>query len=182
MIPGRAYRVLVFLSAGIILLDQSTKAIVQSTMDLHKSVPIIPGFFNLTYIRNPGAAFGLFADFGPGARMAFFLTISVLAILALLLIYHKMPHPLWPGRLSVGLVFGGALGNLIDRIRLGEVVDFLDFYVGTLHWPAFNVADSCISVGVTLMIWFFIRQERINKAGAVSDKAPAVHADFPPKG
>jgi signal peptidase II len=146
------YRLLVLTAAAIVLLDQMTKAWIQKTMLLHQSIPVIPNLFNLTYIRNPGAAFGLFASGGGSLRSAFFIAVSVIALVVLSLLYTKAPRETWLLRFSLSLVMGGAIGNLIDRIRLGEVVDFLDFYLGSYHWPAFNVADSCITIGIGLLI------------------------------
>ena len=146
------YRLLVLTAAAIVLLDQMTKAWIQKTMLLHQSIPVIPDLFNLTYIRNPGAAFGLFASGGGSLRSAFFIAVSVIALVVLSLLYTKAPRETWLLRFSLSLVMGGAIGNLIDRIRLGEVVDFLDFYLGSYHWPAFNVADSCITIGIGLLI------------------------------
>ena len=146
------YRLLVLTAAAIVLLDQMTKAWIHKMMLLHQSIPVIPGLFNLTYIRNPGAAFGLFASGGGSLRSAFFIAVSVIALVVLSLLYTKAPRETWLLRFSLSLVMGGAIGNLIDRIRLGEVVDFLDFYLGSYHWPAFNVADSCITIGIGLLI------------------------------
>jgi len=146
------YRLLVLTAAAIVLLDQMTKAWIQKTMLLHQSIPVIPDLFNLTYIRNPGAAFGLFASGGGSLRSVFFIAVSVIALVVLSLLYTKAPRETWLLRFSLSLVMGGAIGNLIDRIRLGEVVDFLDFYLGSYHWPAFNVADSCITIGIGLLI------------------------------
>jgi signal peptidase II len=169
----RRYLFLAGVVGTIFVLDQITKTLIQGTMRLHESIPIIDRFFSLTYIRNAGAAFGLFAEHGNGLRMAFFVTISVVAIVFLLTFFARMPKEALLGRLSVAMVMGGALGNLVDRIRFGEVVDFLDFYIGTYHWPAFNVADSSISVGVSLLILYFIREER--RTGQ-PDQSPSAHA------
>lgn len=146
------YRLLVLTATAIVLLDQMTKAWIQKTMLLHQSIPVIPNLFNLTYIRNPGAAFGLFASGGGSLRSAFFIAVSVVALVVLSLLYTKAPRETYLLRFSLSLVVGGAIGNLMDRIRLGEVVDFLDFYLGSYHWPAFNVADSCITIGISLLI------------------------------
>ena len=158
----RRYIFLAGVVGTIFVLDQVTKAWIQETMRLHESIPIIERFFSLTYIRNAGAAFGLFAEHGNGLRMAFFVTISIIAIVFLLTFFMRMPKEALLGRLSVAMVMGGALGNLVDRVRFGEVDDFLDFYIGTYHWPAFNVADSCISVGVSLLILYFIRTPSVH--------------------
>ena len=155
----RQYRFLAITAGAIVILDQITKAMIQSTMRLHQSIPIIDGLLSLTYIRNPGAAFGLFADSQNGIRILFFVTVSIIAILFLISLYSKIPQKNLIGRLAIGMVLGGAIGNLIDRVRFGEVVDFIDFYITTHHWPAFNIADSCISTGVVLLMWYFLRQE-----------------------
>jgi signal peptidase II len=136
----------------VIILDQITKAAVLKTLPLYYSVPLIPGFFNLTHIHNPGGAFGFMATQSSAWRSTIFLLITAMAIGAIFYLYKNTPgtHP-W---LAAGfaLVFGGAVGNLIDRLRFGEVVDFLDFYLGDLHWPAFNVADSAITVGIGIFV------------------------------
>lgn len=155
----RQYRFLALTVAIIVIVDQVTKAMILSTMTLHQSIPVINGLFHLTYIRNPGAAFGLFADKGNDLRILFFVTVSVIAILFLISLYSKIPEKNFMGRLAIGMVLGGAIGNLIDRIRFGEVVDFLDFFISSHHWPAFNVADSCISTGVVLLMWYFLRHD-----------------------
>jgi signal peptidase II len=150
-------------SGAIVLLDQWTKALVLQRMTLHESIEIIPSLFNLTYIRNPGAAFGLFVQMSERFRLVFFPSVTILVTLVLLHLFIKSiqddyhdgawrphPHHRWL-RISVAMVIGGAIGNLIDRLRYGEVIDFLDFYIGRYHWPAFNVADSCITVGIPLL-------------------------------
>ena len=134
---------------AIIFVDQLTKFMVVRRFRLHESVRVIPGFFDLTYVRNPGAAFGFLAD-APGMwRSIFFITVSIIA-LAVIIALVRTGHD----RLSLmafALIGGGAVGNLIDRIRFGEVVDFIDWYYRTYHWPTFNIADSAISLGVGLM-------------------------------
>ncbi|MBI3597557.1 MAG: signal peptidase II [Nitrospirae bacterium] len=158
----RRYLFLAGVVGTVFVVDQVTKALIQRTMRLHESIPIIDRLFSLTYIRNAGAAFGIFAEHGNGLRMAFFVTISVVAISFLLTFFVKIPKEARLGRLSVAMVMGGAFGNLADRLRFGEVVDFLDFYIGSYHWPAFNVADSSISIGVALLIWYFIRTPSVH--------------------
>lgn len=146
-----------FLGAATILaLDQITKSAVTSRFVLHESYPVINGFFNLVYVMNPGAAFGFLANASEAFRYIFFTGITVLA--AGLIVYYLVksnPHNLMLVT-SLTLIFGGAVGNLIDRLRFGAVVDFLDFYVRGAHWPAFNVADSAITIGAVLMIWEMI--------------------------
>jgi len=140
------------LAGLVVLLDQATKAWVLATFRLHESVPVIPGWFHLTYVRNPGAAFGIFSGQAEAFRVPFFLAITVAALVAIVVIAWRAA----PGRIwflgALGLVGGGAVGNLIDRLRWGEVVDFLDVFWKSHHWPAFNVADSAITVGVILLI------------------------------
>ncbi|MDY6838497.1 MAG: signal peptidase II [Thermodesulfobacteriota bacterium] len=149
-----------FLFAGIIVvLDQVTKAIVVHAFSLHESLVVIPGLFSLVHIRNTGGAFGLLAGDATGMRTLFFLAISVLALVIILIFYSRVtPGKPWIGG-AFAMIFGGALGNLIDRLRFGEVVDFLDFYIGNTHWPAFNIADSAISVGAgTLFVLALMRK------------------------
>ena len=162
MIHGfHRWGILLGVSLVIVVLDQLTKILVTHTMHLYESIPVISGFFNLTYIRNPGAAFGMFATTNSAFRLIFFVGTSVFALGLLGTIFYRMPREdLW-GQMSIAGIFGGAIGNLIDRLQYGEVVDFLDFYVGGYHWPAFNVADSAISVGVvSLLIAFAMETKR----------------------
>jgi signal peptidase II len=133
----------------IVVLDQLTKYLVVQQFRLHESVQVIPGFFNLTYVRNPGAAFGILAGASGAWRTAFFLTVSV-AALAVIVILVRTAHARLP-LVAFSLIGGGAVGNLIDRARFGEVVDFIDWYFRSHHWPTFNIADSAITVGVVLL-------------------------------
>lgn len=152
--PAR-YAVLVFVSTVTVILDQASKANIMQTMRLHESIPVIPEFFSLTYIRNPGAAFGLLASSGHGFRLAFFGMTSLFALGLLGMIFFRLRRNDWIGQLSIAGILGGAVGNLLDRVRFGEVIDFLDFYVNGYHWPAFNIADAAISVGVFFLILHF---------------------------
>ncbi len=136
----------------IVIVDQLTKQAIHSSMHLYQTIPIFEGWFHLTYIRNPGAAFGIMAESSEAFRFAFFLVTSLIALTLLGLIFVRLPKEDWYGHVSVAAIFGGAIGNLIDRVRLGEVIDFLDVFIGKYHWPAFNVADSAISVGVIALI------------------------------
>ncbi len=136
----------------VILLDQVTKSYIASTMVLYDSWVVIKGFMSITYVRNPGAAFGFLAHASPLFRSIFFVFVSVLAI-GLIFYYLVKSRSDEPGLIfSLSLVLGGAFGNLIDRLRFGEVVDFIDVYLKTYHWPAFNVADTAISLGAMIMI------------------------------
>ncbi|UCG80212.1 MAG: signal peptidase II [Desulfobacterales bacterium] len=152
----RKYITFVLIAAGIILIDQVTKVLITQRFLLHENLEIIPGFFDLTYIRNTGGAFGLLAGKPSWLRTGLFLAVACIALAIILYLYQRIP----PGKpwLEAGLAmtFGGAVGNIIDRVRCGEVVDFLDFHIGTLHWPAFNVADSSISVGVGIFCFYLL--------------------------
>jgi len=140
------------IALAIALLDQISKFYVQGTLRLGQVVPVIPSFFNLTHVLNPGAAFGFLSGAPAAIRHPLFTAISIFAVL--FIIYYRARHRQMRLLPSVGLacILGGAVGNLIDRLRLGMVVDFLDFYYGAYHWPAFNVADSAITIGVALMV------------------------------
>jgi len=146
------------------ILDQIVKLYIQQTMRLHETVVVIPGFFHLTYIRNPGAAFGLLANQEDGFRFIFFGLTSLVAVVLLGVLLYKAPQDQWLAPLAISLVLGGALGNLLDRIRFGEVIDFLDFFVNDFHWPAFNVADSAITIGITILLIHFFMERKKNPA------------------
>ncbi len=156
----KKYLILLSTVAVTVLLDIITKAYIDSTMSLHESVVVIRGFFNITYVRNPGAAFSFLASASPGFRSVFFLTVTVLAIILVLyyIVKSKADEPLMIFALS--LILSGALGNFIDRVRLGEVIDFIDVYISTYHWPAFNVADSAITVGAFLMLFVLFKRPK----------------------
>lgn len=145
--------VYLMISAGIVLLDQFTKALVVERIPLHHSVPVVSGFFELTHVRNAGAAFGIFASLESPWR-GLFLNVVALGVFAAVLIW-ALRSPADAGRLQSGLalILGGAVGNLIDRFRSGSVTDFLLFHIGRYEWPSFNVADSSITVGVFLLAW-----------------------------
>lgn len=140
----------------IMLADQATKAVVVSNLNLYEVKPVLEGFFNITYITNTGAAFGFMAG-SDKWRHIFFQVISVVALGGLVYLYRSSPSRSYTLLWGISLVFGGALGNLIDRIRYKSVVDFLDFYVASYHWPAFNIADSAITIGGVLLVWHFFR-------------------------
>jgi signal peptidase II len=133
----------------VLLLDQFTKYIVDTHIRRHEIIPVIPGFFNLTNVRNPGAAFGILSGVPGIWRSIFFITVTLVAVAVLAVLIRKTHERLLVAAFS--LIAGGAVGNVIDRIRLGEVVDFIQWYVKSYYWPSFNVADSAISVGVALL-------------------------------
>jgi len=146
------YAIFFIILIPVLALDQWTKFYVDSVMSLHDSFPVIKGFFNITYVRNPGAAFGFLANASPVFRSIFFLSITVIAIALILYYIMKSAKEGMLLTSSLSLILSGAVGNLIDRVRFGEVIDFLDVYLGSYHWPAFNVADSAISIGAVLLI------------------------------
>ena len=133
----------------VIVLDQLTKYLVVRKFFLHESIQVIPGFFSITYVRNPGAAFGILAGASGSWRTIFFVVVSLVALTVIATLVHKTADRL--PLLAFALIGGGAVGNLIDRVRFGEVVDFIEWYYGSFHWPTFNIADSAITVGVTLL-------------------------------
>lgn len=140
------------LSALIVALDQWTKLWIEATLELHERLPVLPGFFDLVHVQNTGIAFGLFPA-GRELGGTLVLTALGLAALAVVSIYFRRTSEREPLLLlSLSLVLGGAVGNLVDRILLRAVTDFLDVYVGSYHWPAFNVADSGVTVGIVLML------------------------------
>ena len=155
MLKNKYIKLVVF--AGIIvLLDQFTKALIIGHVSFNQTIPVMRGFFNITHIHNPGGAFGLMANLSPALRSIIFLFISSLAVGLIFYFYKKTP-PNYPWLAAAfALIFGGAIGNLIDRLRFGFVIDFLDVYIGNLHWPAFNVADSAISIGIGIFVFHLL--------------------------
>lgn len=140
-------------SGAILALDQWTKVIVRGRFHLHESIPVIPGFFNLVHAENPGAAFSMLADASETTRSVVLVGIALL-VSAFLVAAQFGRFGIVEGngsRWAVALILGGAAGNLVDRIRVGTVTDFLEFYVGPYYWPAFNVADSAIFCGAVLL-------------------------------
>lgn len=150
---------LVFLTAAIgVLLDQLSKIYIDSSFELYQSVTVLENFFHITYIRNRGAAFGILSD--NALRLPFFITVSLVAIIGIIWYLRQLRADQKLSHLALGLILSGAIGNLIDRIRFGEVVDFIDVHWYTHHWPAFNVADSAICVGVCLLLLETWREEK----------------------
>lgn len=147
--------------AGIII-DQITKIVVDRSMQLFDSIPIVEHFFHLTYVRNKGAAFSFLSN--ASWRLPFFISVSIVAAVVILIAFRKLRDDQRLAQTSLSMIFSGAIGNLIDRVRLGEVIDFLDVHWYRHHWPAFNVADSLICVGVFLLaIDMVLEEKRINK-------------------
>lgn len=144
---------------ALVALDQVTKNVVARTVTLYESVPVIPGFFNITRIHNRGAIFGTFSQTNNKLVFAL-LTAASIAVLALVVAYFfKTPASDKLMKVSLTLIMAGALGNQFDRLVRGHVIDFLDFYVGRAHWPFFNAADSCITIGACLMLVILFRRK-----------------------
>ena len=143
----------------LITADQVAKSLVARFIQLYSSHAVIPGFFNLTRIHNRGAIFGFFSQDG---RPFVHLVLAAASLLALILVvayFFRTPPSEKLMKLALSLILAGALGNLIDRVFRGHVIDFLDFHIGRHHWPFFNVADSCISIGACLLIFIFFRRK-----------------------
>ena len=141
-----------FIAAAVLLLDRLAKWSVASKIPLHDSITVIPGCFHLTHVENTGAAFGLFAESTAQWKVGALVSFSVIALMVVSALLWKHSHSLSTTTIGLSLILGGATGNLWDRMMTGHVVDFLDFYVGSYHWPAFNVADSAIVIGAILLV------------------------------
>ena len=153
-----------FIAAAVLLLDRLAKWSVASNIPLHESVTVIPCCFHLTHVENHGAAFGLFAESTAQWRIGALVSFSVIALMVVSALLWKHSHSLSTMTIGLSLILGGATGNLWDRMMTGHVVDFLDFYVGGYHWPAFNVADSAIVIGAILLVSEIVFAKSENEA------------------
>jgi len=158
------YLILLLLTPLVLVIDQLTKVYIDRSMKLYQSIPVVDGLFSITYLRNKGAAFSFLAD--ASWRLPFFILVSIIAVVAILVAFGKLRDDQRLASVSLSLILSGAVGNLIDRVRLGEVIDFLDVYWRSHHWPAFNVADSAICVGVALLAIDMFQEERRLKQAA----------------
>ena len=140
------------MAALVVILDRFAKWLVVSNIPLHDSIRIVPGFFSLTHVENRGAAFGLFAESPSEWKVAVLVLFSLVALVIVSAMLWKNSHAITSTGVGLALILGGALGNLWDRLLSGQVVDFVELYVGSYHWPAFNVADSAIVVGAVLLV------------------------------
>jgi signal peptidase II len=148
-----------FLSTlSIVFLDQLSKFYIEKYVLLNGPVEVVGGLLDLTYVRNAGAAFGLLSRASLPFKSYFFISISILALIGILYFLKKLREEEIGLTLGLSLIFGGALGNLIDRVSIGVVIDFLDFHVGSFHWPAFNIADTAITIGAFLLVLKLIRR------------------------
>ncbi|TNF46377.1 signal peptidase II [bacterium] len=146
-----------FLFILILTADRVTKVLIPHFMDLYESIPVIPSFLHLTYVRNTGGAFGILAGWDSPLRRVFFIAASFGALMLLLHLYrHAVRSGSRPVRLSITAIGAGALGNLYDRVFSGGVVDFIDVFAGPYHWPSFNIADSAISVGAVALLYLYL--------------------------
>ena len=140
----------------VVVLDRATKWTIEHRLSLHDSIPIIPGFFRIIHAENPGAAFGIFADSPSQWKVGLLILFSIVALLIVSALLWKNSHRMTTTGIGLSLILGGAVGNLWDRLISRRVVDFLLFYVGQHQWPAFNVADSAIVVGASLLVFEII--------------------------
>jgi len=155
------YRLLAIVACMIVVADQITKAWVQTALTPFEMVPVIPKVFYLTHVYNTGGAFGFLAGAESVWRQAVFIVTSLVAMGMVLYFYRALTSGQQSMRWAFALIFGGAIGNFIDRVRFGKVVDFLDVFIGSYHWPTFNVADSAISIGIGLFILHMIRGDAL---------------------
>lgn len=152
--------ILLAVTFAITALDQWTKMIVHSGFDLGESIPVINGFFNFTYVRNTGAAFGILGTAQETFRQIFFLSVPPIAVLIIVIFLYGLPETEKLEIYALSTISGGAIGNYIDRLRFGYVIDFLDFHIQNKYsWPAFNIADSAIVVGVGVLTLLMFRKK-----------------------
>jgi signal peptidase II len=167
--------VLAIIVASVIAVDQLSKALITKHLVLGQSVPVIPGLLDLTLVRNTGMAFGVFSRADWQYKS---LLVTVLALIAMSAVtyyaFKTPPSERWT-RFGLALILGGAIGNIIDRARLGYVIDFVDVFYQDMHWPAFNVADSCISVGVGLLVLETLRRREPIMPASASGREPITH-------
>ncbi len=165
----------ILLMAAIVVLDQGTKAIVVRSLALHEYVPLVDGLLSLSHVHNRGAAFGLLSDWDVPYQSVLLSVLSLCALAAIALYFVRLPPAARLPRAALALVLGGAVGNLIDRARLGYVVDFVHAYWREHQWPDFNLADSAITVGVALLVLDILRSSETSPAGA----KPGINAAAP---
>jgi signal peptidase II len=157
----RKYGFVAAVAASIVVLDQLTKWMITRSMELHESVPVIDSLFHITYVRNRGGAFSILSDQPDAIRIPFFVTVSIVALATLVYFLRSVAEDQKLLLFALAGILGGAIGNFTDRITAGTVVDFLDVHWRGWYWPAFNVADSFISVGtvIVLLYSFFAKDE-----------------------
>ncbi len=163
----RKYHIIIAFS--VVLLDRVSKWLVAQKIAPHDGVDVVPGFFRLTHVLNEGAAFGLFSDSTSEWKVAMLILFSVAALAVVSALLWKNGNAMNATAVALSLVFGGALGNLWDRVTSGRVIDFLDIYYGSHHWPAFNLADSAIVVGALLLLSEIFLAPQEEKESAISN-------------
>jgi signal peptidase II len=166
----RRFLVPVMVAAFVFIADQATKIVVRQTIDPGESIPVLGGFIDLVHARNPGAAFSFLAQAPAWFRGPFFLGITIIAVVVLLYVIARAPLEDRLMRVALGGVLGGALGNLLDRLIYGEVTDFIDVHWREYHWPAFNVADSSITLAVIAVVAEALFSARPNEAETQSGR------------
>lgn len=163
--PDSTRRVAAFLLAlAVFALDRWSKWIIDTRFTADDIKTVIPGFFNLVRSQNPGVAFGMFADAAARARVPVLIALSTVAVLLLAGMLWRIERLDTPSATGLALIFGGAMGNVFDRVTAGSVTDFLDFYAGSYHWYTFNVADASICTGAGLLILSMFRSQRHSTA------------------
>jgi signal peptidase II len=168
---GRKYMILIAVSLFLVAIDQITKIYIHSNFELSESITVIPNYFNITYVRNMGAAFGIFTDSNETFRHIFFLSIPAIAVGIIVFFIYGLPESERAQILALSSIAGGAIGNYIDRIQHGYVIDFLDFHIKNIYsWPVFNIADSAIVAGVAVLTYLMII-EFINEKKKATGKA-----------
>ena len=153
VLPKQSALAWLWLSAVLIVLDQATKWVAIAKLPYQVQVEFIPGVWNWHLTHNTGAAFSFLADAG-GWQHHFFVALAILISVVLTVALRRFAREDWRNAFPFALIIAGALGNLVDRLRFGYVVDFVEWYLGSFYWPVFNIADSCIVVGAVLMVWF----------------------------
>lgn len=158
----KACSLFLLISLAVFALDQITKLLINRVVPLHESIPVIKGLFNIVHVRNRGMVFGIMNK--PEAGFAFYILVVATIIAVILLFYWfiRLKEDEWHLRFGLSLILGGALGNLLDRLRMGEVIDFMDFFISSYHWPAFNIADASLTAGT---IWIAINLVFFQKQG-----------------
>lgn len=154
----------------VLILDQATKYLVEKHVRLYEIITVVPGFFNLTHVRNKGAAFGILANVPGIWRGLFFISVTIIAVAVIGYLIRTATERLH--LIAFSLIAGGAVGNLVDRLRYSEVVDFIQWYVKDYYWPSFNIADSAISIGVVLLFIDMLSGPSTTKMTSANNQAP----------
>jgi signal peptidase II len=162
----RKYHFLI--SVLVVFFDRLAKWTIERSVGLHDSVTVVPGFFHLTHVENRGAAFGLFAESPSAWKVTVLVLFSLVALVVVSALLWKNSHAMTSTGVGLALILGGAVGNLWDRLLSGHVVDFLDFYLGSYHWPAFNIADSAIVIGAFLLVAEILFEKSASEQKAIS--------------